>query len=177
GDESLPTGCAKRRRQQDILATVGTGLAQAPPTPCTKGGVLRIDMLAGGAWADTWHHRGWREREGGSLRRQRWYGRLIREQPRVRHKAIPIAPLRLNDALRLPAVPHHDPHGPQAALQRGITNRQPLPHLLAQFLLGDHAVAMLKKIAEHLEDFWRQPGTLARPLQGIEVGVQDTIGK
>src|SRR5262249_6570896 len=53
----------------------------------------------------------------------------------------------------------------------------PLPHLRAQFLLGDHAVAMLKKIAEHLEDLRRQPGRLARSLQGIELGVQGTIGK
>jgi hypothetical protein len=36
---------------------------------------------------------------------------------------------------------------------------------------------MLEEIAEHLEDFRRQPGALARPLQGIELGIQDTIGK
>src|SRR5215467_15410179 len=36
---------------------------------------------------------------------------------------------------------------------------------------------MLDEIAEHLEDFRRQPGPLARPLQGIELCVQDTIGK
>jgi len=36
---------------------------------------------------------------------------------------------------------------------------------------------MLDEIAEHLEDFRRQPGALARPLQGIELGIQGTIGK
>jgi tetratricopeptide (TPR) repeat protein len=36
---------------------------------------------------------------------------------------------------------------------------------------------MCEEIAEHLEDFWRQPGALARPLQGIELRVQSTIGK
>jgi hypothetical protein len=114
---------------------------------------------------------------GRSLRWERRCGHIIRKQLNVRHKTIPIAALRLNDALRLPAVPHRAPHGSQAALQRGITNRQPLPHLRAQFLLEDYAVPMRDEVAQHLEDFWRQPGTLARPLQGIEVSVQDTIGK
>jgi hypothetical protein len=36
---------------------------------------------------------------------------------------------------------------------------------------------MLDEIAEHLEDFRRQPGALARSLQGIELRVQGTIGK
>jgi hypothetical protein len=36
---------------------------------------------------------------------------------------------------------------------------------------------MLEKIAEHLEDLRRQPRRLARSLQGIELGVQGTIGK
>jgi len=85
--------------------------------------------------------------------------------------------LRLDKALRLPAVTHRDTHGTQAALQGGIANRHPLPHLIAQFLLGDHAVTMLDEIAEHLEDLRSQPGPLARPLQGIELCVQGTIGK
>ena len=47
----LSTGRAKRRRQQESLATVGTGLAQARPTRLTKGGVLSIGVLAGHAWS------------------------------------------------------------------------------------------------------------------------------
>jgi hypothetical protein len=95
----------------------------------------------------------------------------------VRHETIAVAALRLDKALRLPAVPHRETHGTQAALQGGIANRQPLPHLRAQFLLGNHTITMLKEIAEHLEDLWCQPSTLARPLQGIELCVQGTIGK
>jgi hypothetical protein len=36
---------------------------------------------------------------------------------------------------------------------------------------------MRDEIAEHLEDFGSQAGTLASPLQGIELCVQSTIGK
>jgi hypothetical protein len=54
GDERLPAGRAKRRRQKAISSTVGTGLAQSHPTRRTKGGVLVVGVLAGGAWSDTW---------------------------------------------------------------------------------------------------------------------------
>jgi hypothetical protein len=36
---------------------------------------------------------------------------------------------------------------------------------------------MYEEIAEHLKNLGRQPGPLARPLQGIELRVQSTIGK
>ena len=36
---------------------------------------------------------------------------------------------------------------------------------------------MLDEIAEHLEDLGSQPRTLACPVQGIELRVQDTICK
>ena len=36
---------------------------------------------------------------------------------------------------------------------------------------------MRDEITEHLEDFWRQPGMLARSVQGIELRIQGTIGK
>src|SRR5499427_2385489 len=90
---------------------------------------------------------------------------------------IPIAALRLDDALRLPAVPHHDAHGAQAALQGSITDCVPLPDLLTQFLLRDHPVAMFDEIVERLKDLRRHPGTLTRPMQDIQLGVQGTIGK
>jgi hypothetical protein len=88
---------------------------------------------------------------------------------------IPIATLRLDNALLLPAVAHCETHGPQTALQSGIANRQSLPYLLAQFLFGDYAITMLNEIAEHLEDFGSESRTLAGPSQGIELCVQDTI--
>jgi hypothetical protein len=90
---------------------------------------------------------------------------------------ISIAALRLDDALRLPAVPHRDAHGAQAALKGSITDRVPLPDLLAQFLLGDYPIAMFDEIAERLKDLRRQPGTLTRPMQDKELRVQGTIGK
>jgi hypothetical protein len=79
--------------------------------------------------------------------------------------------------LRLPAITHRNTHGAETALQGGITDRDPLPHLVAQFLLRDHAVTMRDEIAEHLENLGSQPRTLAAPLQGIELCVQGTIGK
>jgi hypothetical protein len=85
--------------------------------------------------------------------------------------------LRLDNTLRLAAVTHSNTHSAEAALQGGITDREPLPNLVAQFLLGDHAVTMLDEIAEHLEDLGSQPRTLAGPGQGIELRVQDTICK
>src|SRR5262245_5687385 len=36
---------------------------------------------------------------------------------------------------------------------------------------------MYEEIAEHLKNLGRQPGALARPLQGIQLRVQSTIGK
>jgi hypothetical protein len=95
----------------------------------------------------------------------------------VRHKAIAMPALRLDNALRLAAVTHRKTHGAQAALQGGVTDREPLPNLVAQFLLGDHAVTMFDEIAEHLEDLGSQPSTLACPVQSIELRVQDTIYK
>jgi hypothetical protein len=85
--------------------------------------------------------------------------------------------LRLNNALRLAAVTHSKTHSAQTALHGGIGDRQPLPNLVAQFLLGDHAATMLDEIAEHLKDLGRQPSTLAGPVQGKELRVQDTICK
>jgi hypothetical protein len=85
--------------------------------------------------------------------------------------------LRLNNTLRLPAITYRNTHGTQAALQGGIADREPLPNLVAQFLLGDHTIAMLDEIAEHLEHLRSQPGTLARPVQGMELRVQSTICK
>jgi hypothetical protein len=48
-DERLSTGGTERGWQEDILSTVGAGLAQAHATRSTEGGVLLIDMLAGRA--------------------------------------------------------------------------------------------------------------------------------
>jgi len=72
--------------------------------------------------------------------------------------------LRLDKALRLAAITHRNTHGAEATLQGSITDRVPLPNLIAQFLLGDHTVTMLDEIAEHLEDLGRQPSTLAGPI-------------
>jgi hypothetical protein len=102
----------------------------------------------------------------------------MRRYPRhVRHKTIPVAALRLDDALRLPAVTDRATHDAQTALQGGITDGEPLPHLIAQFLLGDHTVTMLEEIAEYLEDLRSQSCTLAYPMQDVELRVQGTICK
>jgi hypothetical protein len=85
--------------------------------------------------------------------------------------------LCLDNALRLAAVTHRNTHGAKTALQGGLTDGEPLPNLVAQFLLGDHAVTMLDEIAEYLEDLGSQPSSLACPVQGIELRVQDTIYK
>jgi hypothetical protein len=85
--------------------------------------------------------------------------------------------LRLDNALRLAAVTYSNTHSTEATLQGGITDREPLPNPVAQFLLGDHTVTMLDEIAEYLEDLRRQPRTLAGPGQGIELCVQGTIYK
>jgi hypothetical protein len=86
-----------------------------------------------------------------------------------------VSTLRLDKALRLAAVTHRQTHSAEATLQGGITDRDPLPYLVTQFLLGDHAVAMLDEIAQYLEDLGSQPSTLTCPVQGIELRVQDTI--
>jgi hypothetical protein len=96
---------------------------------------------------------------------------------KVCHKTIPVATLCLDDALCLPAVTNSASHGTQAALHGGITDGEPLPHLVAQFLLGDHTVTMLDEIAEHLEDLRSQSCTLARPVQEVELRIQGTICK
>src|SRR5262245_57692618 len=102
---------------------------------------------------------------------------MRRHQRHIHHETIPVAALRLDDALRLPAVTDSATHGAQTALHGGITDGEPLPHLTAQFLLGDHTVTMLDEIAEHLEDLWSQPRTLASPMQEVELRVQSTICK
>jgi hypothetical protein len=60
-----------------------------------------------------------------------------------------------NYPLGVPAVAHRLPHGPQRTLQGRSGNELLWPHLLAQFVLVNDAVAMLQEIHQHLEDFGR----------------------
>src|SRR4029434_2101948 len=98
-----PTGRAEHRRQQELLTTVGAGVAQAPPTRCTKGRVLAIGVLAGRAWSHPWGCGRRGARRGCRIRREGRGSRLIRKYSKLRHKPIPVAALRLDDALRLSA--------------------------------------------------------------------------
>jgi hypothetical protein len=146
--QGVPTDRAKPGRPGHVLATVGTPLPQASATCRTKRRVRVIGVLAGRTAASAWL--GPRRREepwgcgrrcGGCVcqrlsrsrgRRGALRGATARGLSRHgRHTAISVAALRLDNALRLPAVPSRGPHGTQAALQRGIANRQPLPDLLA----------------------------------------------
>jgi hypothetical protein len=87
--------------------------------------------MAGRAWSEVGLHRGWDERRlAGRSWRERRLGNVLRQYIQVRYKTIPVATLRLNNALRLPAVPHREAYGAQTALQGGITDSIPLPHLV-----------------------------------------------
>ena len=92
-------------------------------------------------------------------------------------KAIAIAPPRLDELLRVPTVPDGLARPFDAALQRRLTDELAGPHLRAQFLSGDHVVAMRQQIHEHLEHLAPQRAGGPRPGQGIELGIENTIGK
>src|SRR4029434_658061 len=63
----------------------------------------------------------------------------------------------------------------QDAFQCCIADDGVGPHLLAQLLLGDHAVAMGEEIMEHLKHFAPQRDGLPRPLHDIELRIQRTV--
>jgi hypothetical protein len=92
-------------------------------------------------------------------------------------KAIAIAPPRLDELLRLPTVPDGLARPFDAALQRRLTDELAGPHLGAQLLPGDHVVAMRQQIHEHLEHLAPQQVGSPGPGQGIELGIEDTIGE
>ena len=72
-----------------------------------------------------------------------------------RHKPIAIPAAGLNHPLCVSTVTHRLPHGPQRTLQCRIGNELLWPHLRAQFVLVNDAIAMFQEIYQYLEDFWR----------------------
>jgi hypothetical protein len=92
-------------------------------------------------------------------------------------KVITLAIPRLDEALRLPIVANGLAYGLKTVFNRGITNSLSRPYLFAQFLLGNHTVAVRQKIGKHLEHFWAQSNRLASPAQEITLGVEEAIRK
>src|SRR5262249_46049251 len=91
------------------------------------------------------------------------------------HKAIAIAALGLDDLLCLPTVAHARAHGPNTALQAGIGDRQTLPDVVTQLLLGDDPLALHDEVAEHLKHLGRQDGGLPRSAECMELCIEDTV--
>ena len=83
----------------------------------------------------------------------------------------------LNELLRLPTVPDGLTRLFDAALQRRLADALARPHLRAQFLPGDHVVAMRQQIGKHLEHLGPQRAGAPGPGQGIELRIEHTIGK
>src|SRR5262249_37031443 len=83
----------------------------------------------------------------------------------------------LNELLRLPTFPDGLPRLFDAALQRRLTDALAGPHLPAQFLPGDHVVAMRQQVGKCLEHLGPLRARAPGPGQGIELRIEDTLGK
>ena len=93
------------------------------------------------------------------------------------YKAIAIAPAALDELLRPPTVANGPTGQRNAAFERRITDELARPHLPTQLILRDHLVAMLEEILQHMKRLGSQPHSRPRPVQGIEPGIENTLGK
>lgn len=109
------------------------------------------------------------------------YSRPIRVAHRLflygPYKAIAIAPAARDESLPPPAVANGPARQCNAAFERRITDELAGPHLRTQLVFGNHAVTMFEEILEHVKRLRSQPYGGASPGQGIEPGVEDTIGE
>src|SRR5688572_28668542 len=105
-------------------------------------------MLAGGTGSIRWLVRHWR---GAVLGRERTGWRdapcvVVAVNGHLGHEAIAVAPPGLDDPLCLSPIAERAPDVAQATLQRGITDGDPLPHVLAELVLGHDALVMLEQV-------------------------------
>jgi hypothetical protein len=92
-------------------------------------------------------------------------------------KAVALTIARLNETLRLPVVADGPAYSLETVFNRGIAHSLSRPHLLAQFLLRNHTVAVRQKISKRLEHFWPQSNRLASSAQEITLCVEEAIRK
>jgi hypothetical protein len=58
---------------------------------------------------------------------------------------------RLNEVLVLAAITQSATRSPQTLGEGGVTHGLVRPELCEQFFLGDHAIAMLHEVDQHIE--------------------------
>jgi hypothetical protein len=70
------------------------------------------------------------------------------------NKAITLTVARLDEALYPSVIANGLTYGLEAVFNGGVTDRLNRPYLFTEFLLGNHAIAVCKKIRKRVEYFW-----------------------
>jgi hypothetical protein len=83
----------------------------------------------------------------------------------------------LDQPLRPPTVAHGLPGQLHGTFERRITDELPRPHVRAEFVLSHDVITLLEEILEHVKDFGREPDGRPRAVEGIELSIEDTVGK
>ena len=95
----------------------------------------------------------------------------------IGHKPQPVAVYGLNHPLRAPTVAHRAAHHLDAGGQGLLPHVLVGPHLCQHFVAGDHPVALLDEIHQHLKDLAPQRDAHTTPAQFVALRVKRTVAK
>src|SRR5262249_47937865 len=94
-----------------------------------------------------------------------------------RHKAIALAVQRAHEARRPPSFPQRLAQGSYTGFQRFVADKLVGPQVLAEFLLGNHTIAMCQEVCEYLKDFAPELHQSPSLMQLIALRVQHIVAK